>query len=160
MNQIFHLLDKVALGLGVAEGLMVSAGAGLTANVSAGIARVGSLNDMPGEANKALPGMNQPGKMIEKAAATINVTDNAISLIWLKTDGTLAVTADGTDLDAINDLAPEKGNNPFKGEMLALGMQRGPLRKAEAASVLLARVTAATGAITAVDNLVRTKVLF
>lgn len=155
MQQLMNLLGKVQLEPGVAVGLLASAGVGLSLNVAAGIARVGSLDNDPAIANKAAQGMNQPGRVIEVGAQAVNVT-NGVHLVWLKTDGTLAVSADSDDLASV---APELGADPFKGALLALGQQEGPLRSRPVASVLLAKVTAAAGAITAVDNRVRSMVL-
>lgn len=162
MQQLIHLMSKVQLAPGVAVGLMVSAAsglgqAGLNLTVTAGIARVGTLQDDAALTNKAAYGMNQPGRVIEVSAdATVAMTDAVTRLLWLKTDGTFVLTLDATDP---NDVAPELGPNPFRGEMLALGQQEGPLRRREAASVLLAKVTAAAGAITVVNNTVRAQVL-
>lgn len=155
MQQLMNLLGKVQLEPGVAVGLLASAGAGLNLNVAAGIARVGSLDNDPAVTNLAARGMNQPGRVIEVGAQAIAV-NNGVNLVWLKTDGSLAVTADAQDPV---DVAPELGPDPFKGALLALDQQEGPLRRRPAAAVLLAKVTAAAGAITAVDNRVRSMIL-
>jgi len=156
MQQLMNLLGKVQLEPGVAVGLLASAGAGLSLDVAAGIARVGSLDNDPAVTNLAARGMNQPGRVIEVGAQAVVVPNAQVSLVWLKTDGSLAVTADAVDPA---DVAPELGPDPFKGAMLAFDQQEGPLRRRPAASVLLAKVTAAGGAITAVDNRVRSMIL-
>lgn len=172
MQYGFHALDKVALGVGVCRGMLVSGQATATLSVAPGVARVGSLDGNPGATNKAAAGMNQPGTLIEvKSALTKSVAAeaNGSYYLFLKTDGTLALVLDPLSVlptpgvSDPADLCPEVGNNPFKGEMLdgrAPGssvdkkLQEGPLRRAEMASCLLARVTVAAGVASVVDNTV------
>lgn len=174
MQYDFHGLDNVQLALGVAEGLKASMPGGLNVAFTAGMARVGSLNN-DGSLNVAQQGMNQPGKEVEVAAQTVAAGAAAGKyLFWLKTDKTIVAVFDPMSALPVpaesdpNDLAPELGNDPFKGEMIdgrvpggsgQTKLQRGPLRRQEAASVLLCVATVAGGAVTEVNNLVRRQIL-
>lgn len=170
MQYGFYGLDKVALGVGVCRGMLVSGETTATVTVAPGVARVGSLDGDPGATNKAEQGMNQPGKLKEiKTAMTDSVAAlaNGVYLLWLKTDSTLALVLDPLSIlptpgvSDPADLSPEYGNNPFKGEMIdgrvpggtgQQKLQEGPLRRAPVASCLLAKVTVAAGIATTVDN--------
>ena len=145
-KQIFHLLDGVKLTVGVVQGLLTAkdANTALQLNVDKGMAMVGTLDNDPSITNKAAFGMNQAGRVIEYASGNIALLSNKVYHVWLKTDGTLAATERATSMDP-NDAAPELGPDPFKGAMLALQQQEGPLRRREAASCLLADVTTEPG---------------
>lgn len=148
-KQLFHILDGVRLGIGVAQGLMTKGNANtkLQLDVDKGIAMVGTLDDDPAITNKAALGLNQPGRIIEYAGGNIALLSNSNYLVWLKTDGTLAATLMPATLDP-NDACPEMGPDPFKGTMLALDAQEGPLRRREGISCLLANVLTAAGTAT------------
>lgn len=159
MLQLIHAISNVQLGLGVVQGLLAAAKAGngneLKVTIDKGIARVGS-KDGDTLANKALEGLNQPGMPLEFAGGDVTVTAGQKSYVWLKTDGTLEATDWADDP---NSVAPEYGPDPHKGAMLKYDSQAGPLRRPEAASVLLCEVTADANQVTAVSNLVRTMVV-
>lgn len=177
MQHLFHALSKIQLGLGVVEGLKVSAAAGKV-SATEGMARLGArASDVPD--NKAEFGMNRPGRVMEVAAmAAVDVLANALAtpvtqLVWLKADGSgLLVTRDKVGGESLADVLPdsELQEDPFKGDMLdgrtpgSVGqtrLQQGPLRGREPAAVLLARITvdATSSDVTAVDNTVKTRVL-
>jgi hypothetical protein len=166
-QHLFHLLNKVELATGVIEGSWASATAGIGAaglgvTVDKGMSRVGpTATSVAAMADKAEPGLNVPGARIQYDALTVNVPDAQVSLVWLKTNGTLAATADLAAGQSLADVAPELTPDPNSGAMIngTNVSQKGPLRQQQPASVLIARVTAAGGAITKVDNTVQTRVL-
>jgi hypothetical protein len=162
MQQLFHALDNVKLGIGVIEGLMASAGAGLNLNVDKGMARVGPTDaSVAALADKAAAGMNAPGTELEYAGGAIALPASKTSLVWLRSNGTLAVSNDVAAGQSLADVAPELTPDPNKGVMVSGTnvSQKGVLRQPQAASVLLARVVTGAAAISSVSNLVRTKVL-
>lgn len=162
MQQLFHALDRVKLGVGVIEGLMASAGAGLTLNVDKGLARAGATDAaVAAMANKAAGGMNVPGVELEYAGGTLVLAASSTLLVWLRSNGTLVATNDVAAGQTLADVAPELMPDPNKGAMIdgVRVSQKAELREAQPASVLLARVVTGAAAITSVSNLVRTQVL-
>lgn len=151
MNQNIDGMNKVMLGLGVADGLWLSAAA-LTLTATVGAARVGMT---PAQAaarpNKAENGMNLPGVEVEvQAPITVVVPHNAIRLVWLKTDKTLALSEKPAAGQSYNDVAPEMQPDIHSGAMIegTRISQKGPLRETEPASVLLGEVTTSADSAT------------
>jgi hypothetical protein len=103
--------------------------------------------------NKAASGMNIPGVELDiQTPLTITVPHNATKLVWLKTDGTLALSADLASGQQYRDVAPELQHDPNMGALInTTGFsQKGPLRQPEPASILLGKVvsSADTGTVT------------
>lgn len=158
MNQSWEGIKNNRLGRGVVQGLLVrpTAGlgnAGLNLTVDPGIAVVGTLQDDAG-VPFGQRGHNQPGKLVERLAATTQaVPDNVTRLLWLKTDNTLALTAEPTGNQTLADVAPEKGPDPDRGSWRdSVKIPENNLREIPIASVYLAKVTSAAGAITVCDG--------
>lgn len=151
MNQDIHGMNKVMLGLGVANGLWLTA-SGLTLTASIGAARVGMTTAQAAALpNKAANGMNLPGVEVEvQTALTVAVPRNAARLVWLKTDKTLALSAKPTTGQSYNDVAPEMQPDIHSGAMIENFRisQKGPLRETEPASVLLGEVTTSADSAT------------
>lgn len=153
-NQVIQLLDGVKLGVGVKRGLAVSAVASaLNVDVAWGVAQVGTVQDDASITNKAALGYNQPGKVIEVAAATNAggaFTANSTQLLWLKNDGTYVITADTTTGDYL-DVCPQFGPDPYRAAIIS-DLQESYLRQKRMAAIPLARVVSGASAVTSVDN--------
>lgn len=151
MNHSYQLLDKVKTGLGVIEGLWMSAST-LTLTATVGAARVGQTTaEVAALANKATNGMNLPGIELEvQTPLTVVMPHNATRLVWLKTDGTLALTADLASGQTYRDVAPELEPDVFSGALIdGLNIsQKGPLRETQPASVLLGVATSSPDSAT------------